>query len=79
MRIGKLCVDATSERFFATLLKSKMRSLGIPTELVISSESKVFRSEKMNYECYSGNLTSGVLGLLLNPNNQIVANRGVVS
>lgn len=56
LRIGKLCVDATSERFFATLLKSKMRSLGIPTELVISSESKVFRSEKMNYKCYLGNL-----------------------
>ncbi len=33
-----------------------MRSLGIPTELVISSESKGFRSEKMNYKCYLGNL-----------------------
>lgn len=56
LRIGKLCVDATSERFFATILKGKMRSLGIPTELVVSSESKIFRSEKMNYKCYLGNL-----------------------
>lgn len=56
LKISKLCVDATSERFFATLLKRKLAKIKIPTTLVVSSETAMFHGEKMNYKAYLGNL-----------------------
>lgn len=56
LRIGKVCIDATSERFFAAILKQKLSAVGIAVELVDSSASIIYAGEKMNYKAYLGNL-----------------------
>ena len=56
LKIGKLCIDATSEKFFATILKEILAELGISVELVDSSARIVYGAEKMNYKAYLGNM-----------------------
>ena len=55
LRIRKLCVDATSERYFAAELKSRF-SGRLVVEPVVSSESIEFLGQKMNVKSYLGNL-----------------------
>ena len=51
----KLCIDATSEKFFAKNLKRNLAGV-IPVELVVSSESTQYLGEPMNFKVYLGNL-----------------------
>ncbi len=55
LRVGRICVDATNERFFATDLKRDLLGKAI-VELVINSESLEYRGQSMNYKSYLGNL-----------------------
>lgn len=54
-RARRLCIDATSERFFAADLKRKLGGL-VPVELMVSSESLEYLGEKMTYKVFLGNL-----------------------
>ena len=51
----RLCIDATSERYFAADLRREIAHL-IPVELIVSSESTEYMGEKMNFKLYLGNL-----------------------
>lgn len=51
----RLCIDATSERYFAADLRRDLSGV-IPVELIVSSESTEYMGEKMNYKLYLGNL-----------------------
>lgn len=55
LRARRLCVDATSEKYFAVDLRSEL-SRRIPVELVVSSESTEYLGEKMIFKVYLGNL-----------------------
>lgn len=55
LRPRRLCIDATSERYFASNLKSDLAGK-VPVELVISSESTEYLGEKMTMKSYLGNL-----------------------
>jgi hypothetical protein len=55
LRARRLCVDATSERFFAANLKRELIG-SVVTELVVSSEATEHLGERMNFKCYLGNL-----------------------
>jgi hypothetical protein len=54
-RPRKLCIDATSERFFATNLKRRLGAL-VHSDLIVSSESIEYLGEKMSLKAYLGNL-----------------------
>lgn len=54
-RVRKLCIDATSERFFAADLKRDLGSM-VPTDLVVSSENHTYLGEEMTFKVYLGNL-----------------------
>ncbi len=54
-RARKLCVLATSERFFAADLARELSGV-LPVELVIESESILYRGERMMVKTYLGNL-----------------------
>lgn len=54
-RPRRLCIDATSERFFAADLKRQLGAL-VPVDLVVSSESLEYLGEKMTYKQFLGNL-----------------------
>ncbi|MBE6413208.1 MAG: hypothetical protein E7035_01485 [Verrucomicrobiaceae bacterium] len=55
LKLGKVCVDATSERWFAKILKQSLQDLDVPCELVDSSSSTEYLGEKMNFKCFLGN------------------------
>lgn len=67
-RARRLCIDATSERFFAAELKRKLGAL-VPVELIVSSESLEHLGEKMTYKVFLGNLLVNAIedGRLLLP------------
>ena len=54
-RPRRLCIDATSERFFATDLRQALVAKTI-VELVIASEAAEYLGRKMSYKVYLGNL-----------------------
>lgn len=55
LRPVALCVDATSEKYFAADLR-KYCAGRVRTHLVVSSETLVYQGEKMTYKLYLGNL-----------------------
>lgn len=55
LKIRRLCVDATSERFFAAQLQKDFRGK-LPVELVNSAEATTYLGERMNFKAYLGNL-----------------------
>lgn len=57
-KIGKICIDATSERFFAVSLKRRLQSIGISCELVDSGAAIEYMGERMNYKAFLGNMLS---------------------
>jgi hypothetical protein len=59
-RIRKIVVLATSERFFATDLRSHFAGKA-PVQLVIESEKASYRGEEMTYKLYLGNLVVNML------------------
>ncbi|MFO7535713.1 MAG: hypothetical protein R6X19_08540 [Kiritimatiellia bacterium] len=68
-KVKKLCIDATSERFFAVTLKRKLASV-VSCKLVISSNTLVYKGESMTVKSYLGNLAVNAVedGLVLLPN-----------
>lgn len=54
-RVRKLCIDATSERFFAADLKRDMGVM-VPIDLVVSSENYTYLGEEMSCKVYLGHL-----------------------
>lgn len=55
MRVRRVCLDATSEKFFAA--GQQKRLLGrVPVELVVASEKTEYLGEEMNFKVYTGNL-----------------------
>lgn len=67
----KLCIDATSERFFAAELKREWYAV-VPVELVVASEATEYMGERMTFKQYLGNLTVNTLddGQLALPNER---------
>jgi phage FluMu gp28-like protein len=55
LRARRLCIDATSERYFAADLRRDFASR-IPVDLIVSSEGTEYMGEKMNFKQYLGNL-----------------------
>lgn len=55
LRIRKLCVDATNERFFAANLKTHF-SGRLVVEPVVSSEGTIYLGQSMKMKAYLGNL-----------------------
>lgn len=55
LRARRLCIDATSERYFAVDLRTAFSSK-IPVDLIIASESTEYMGEKMIFKQYLGNL-----------------------
>jgi hypothetical protein len=60
MRARRVCLDATSEKFFA---KGQQRRLSgtVPVELVVASENTTYLGEKMLFKIYLGNLLINTL------------------
>lgn len=54
-RVRRLCIDGTSERFFAADLKRSLAGRGA-VEIIIASETHEYRGEKMIFKRYLGNL-----------------------
>lgn len=85
LKLGKLCIDATSERFFAADFKKKLQG-NLAVELVDSSTTTIFQGEKMNFKAYLGNLLcnafeDGSIAIcecewLKNALRQVVRNKG---
>jgi hypothetical protein len=55
LKARRLCIDATSERYFAADLRQHLLGI-IPVDLIISSESTEYMGEKMIFKQYLGNL-----------------------
>ena len=55
LKVRRLLIDATNERFFATNVKKQL-SGRVTTQLVINSESLEVRGEKMSWKHYLGTL-----------------------
>lgn len=55
MRVRRLCVDATNERFFAANLKTHF-SGKLPVVPVVGSEGREYKGQKMTMKAYLGNL-----------------------
>lgn len=55
LRARRLCIDATSERYFAADLRRDFSSR-IPIDLVVSSEATEYMGERMIFKQYLGNL-----------------------
>lgn len=51
----RLCIDATNERYFATDLKKQLRAK-VMVQLVISSETLLYKAQEMTVKAYLGNL-----------------------
>ena len=54
LKVRRLCIDATSERYFAQNVKKSL-SGRVTTQLVISSESLEYMGEQMSWKHYTGN------------------------
>lgn len=54
LRVRKICILATNERFYAGQLKRALAGT-VPVEPVIESESTVYLGEKMSIKAYLGN------------------------
>lgn len=54
-RPRRLCIDATSERFFAADLRRELAPV-VRVVLVVNSEATEYRGERMIYKVYLGNL-----------------------
>lgn len=76
LKIGKVCIDATSERFFASSFAKNLKKNGIPCDLIDSSASIEYLGEKMNYKCYLGNLLCNDFadGRIAMPNSEWLKN-----
>jgi phage FluMu gp28-like protein len=74
-RPRRLCIDATSERFFAASIKREFAAM-VPVDLVVSSESTEYLGEKMTFKQYLGNLLVNTLedGHLFLPDEPWVRN-----
>ena len=59
-RVRRLCVDATSERFFAARVRRELAGR-CPVSLIVSSESTTYLGEEMNFKQYLGNLLINTL------------------
>jgi hypothetical protein len=61
----KLCVDATSEKFFAATVRRRLSGI-VPVDLIVASESTEYLGEKMLMKVYLNNLLINYLedGLL---------------
>jgi hypothetical protein len=55
LRVRRLCVDATSEKYFAVDIRRAFANR-VPVELVVASASTEYMGEKMIYKVYLGNL-----------------------
>lgn len=55
LRVRRVCLDATNERFFASRQRSRLAGKTI-VDLVIKSESIKYLNEEMNVKAYLGNL-----------------------
>jgi hypothetical protein len=55
LRARRLCIDATSEKYFAVDLRRNFANR-IPVDLIVSSESTEYMGEKMIFKQYLGNL-----------------------
>lgn len=55
MQIGKVCIDASSERFFASLVRDMLSQWGVSVELVDSGASTMYLGEKVNFKSFLGN------------------------
>ena len=56
LKIGKVCIDASNERFFATSFAKRLKSMHIPCDMVDNAASTKYLGEKMNFKCFLGNL-----------------------
>lgn len=55
LQVRRLCIDATSERYFAADMRTDF-SERVPVELIVSSEATEYLGERMIYKVYLGNL-----------------------
>ena len=55
LRARRLCIDATSEKYFAVDLRRSFSSR-IPVDLIVASEATEYQGERMIYKVYLGNL-----------------------
>ena len=55
LKADAFCVDATSEKYFAAILK-KYCAGRVQTHLIVNSETLLYLGEKMSYKLYLGNL-----------------------
>ncbi|WP_043588950.1 hypothetical protein [Geminisphaera colitermitum] len=60
LRARRLCIDATSERFFAAQLRREFAGL-VPVELVVASETIEHMGESMTMKSYLGNLFTNTI------------------
>jgi hypothetical protein len=60
LRVRKLCIDATSERYFAVGVRSAMVGK-LPVDLIVSSENTEYGGETMLWKVYLGNLLVNLL------------------
>jgi hypothetical protein len=55
LRVVRVCVDATSERYGAAELARRLRGL-VPVALIVASEGTEYRGQKMKFKEYQTNL-----------------------
>ncbi|HRJ47452.1 MAG TPA: hypothetical protein PKY38_08835, partial [Opitutaceae bacterium] len=55
LRVRKVCILATNERYFAVAVRKKLATKA-PVELVIESENITYLAEEMKVKAYLGNL-----------------------
>lgn len=60
LRAKKMCIDATSERFFAAILRRMLAPL-VTVKLVNSSTSTLYKGEQMSVKSYLGNLLCNLM------------------
>lgn len=60
LRVRKLCIDATNERYFAVGIRSAF-SGKLPVTLIVSSEKTEYLGEEMLWKAYLGNLLVNLL------------------
>lgn len=55
LRLRRLCIDATNERFFAAQQQQRLAGR-VAVELIVASEATTYQGEEMNWKTYLGNL-----------------------
>ena len=75
LNLRRLCIDATSEKFFAVQLRTRLRGK-FPVSLVVSSEKTTYMGESMLWKAYLGNLLINTIddGYLALPSGEWVKN-----